>query len=110
MKKMLVCGVAAALIGYGAMSFASGTKKLQPVAEEEAKAAIQQSIGKIQLSFSGLVRKTDSGLMLETTNGKYQLKGLSLEEIVGKQVYVTGVVKSDDEMDTIYVVQADVKE
>lgn len=100
----------AAFVGYGSMSIGSNTQKLQPVAEEDVKTSIKQSIERIQQSFSGLVKKTDKGLMLETQNGKYQLKGLSLEEIAGKQVYVTGVVKSDDEIDTIYVVKADVKE
>lgn len=110
MKKTMTCALAVLFVGNGCLSFASKTQNLEPAAEQGETTSIQQSIEKLQQSFSGMVKKTDQGLVLETKNAKYQLKGLSLEEIVGKEVYVTGVVKSDDKTNTIYVVKADVKQ
>jgi hypothetical protein len=108
MKKTLSVIVISAFIAAGSSAFASSTPS-KPVVEDP-QTTIQTSIEKLQQSFSGLVKKTDTGLILETKDGEYMLKGLSLEEIVGKEVLVTGVVKSENEANTIYVVKADVKE
>ena len=75
MKKMIVCSLVAALVGYGALAVASNTTKLPSLAEEDLETSIKQRIERAQQTFSGLVKKTDRGLMLETKSGKYQLKG-----------------------------------
>lgn len=108
MKKTLSVIVISAVVAVSSSAFASSTPS-KPVTEAP-QTTIQTSIEKMQQSFSGLVKKTDTGLILETKDGAYILKGLSLEEIVGKEVFVTGVVKSENEANTIYVVKADVKE
>ena len=101
--------MAAGLAASSDLGFAPSAAAMQPSAEIPAVIEAEANLGKIQQSFSGLVRRTDNGLVLETADGMYRLKGLSLEEIVGKEVYVTGLVKTDQEDTTIYVVKADVK-
>lgn len=44
--------------------------------------------------FSGLVDETDEGVVITTNRGTYYLKGADLEEFVGKNVRVTGVVRN----------------
>lgn len=108
MKKTLSLIAISAFIAASTSAFAS-SNPAKPTTQD-AKASIETSIEKLQQSFSGMVKKTDNGLILETKDGMYNLKGLSLEEIVGKEVFVTGVVKNENETNTIYVVKADVKE
>jgi hypothetical protein len=111
MKNIFAVMLVTALTSTSGIAFASSpTTAVETVTESSAAVAIESNLEKIQQSFSGLVKKTDNGLVLETVDGTYQLKGLSLDEIIGKEVYVTGVVKSDQEESTIYVVKADVKE
>jgi hypothetical protein len=111
MKRLFAMMLVAVLTFSSGIAFASSpTAAVETVKETSSAVAIESNIEKIQQSFSGLVKKTDNGLILETADGTYQLKGLSLDEIIGKEVYVTGVVKSDQEENTIYVVKADVKE
>jgi hypothetical protein len=108
MKKTLSVIVVSALVAVGSSAFASSTPS-KPVVEDP-QTTIQTSVEKLQQSFSGLVKKTETGLVLETKDGEYMLKGLSLEEIIGKEVLVTGVVKSENDANIIYVVKADVQE
>ena len=108
MKKIVAVLLTGSLIMAGSLSFASTQAPAGAV--EAKKAEIKAKIESMQQSFSGLVTKTEKGLILETAEGKYLLEGLSLEEIIGKEVYVTGVVENKDETDVIYVVKADLKE
>ncbi len=111
MKKKIVVMLVAAFTTSSGIGFASSpTAAVENATETSPTVAIESNLEKIQQSFSGLVKKTDNGLVLETVDATYQLKGLSLDEIIGKEVYVTGVVKSDQEENTLYVVKADVKE
>lgn len=77
---------------------------------EPAAVAVRQSARNIQQSYSGLVTQTENGLLLKTSHGEYLLKGLSLEQIIGQEVQVTGIVKNDKEVSTIYVVMANVQQ
>lgn len=70
---------------------------------------IEANLHKIKQTFSGVVTKTDNGLILETANGVYLLEGLNLETSVGEEVNVTGVVKDQEHMKIIYVIQAEVR-
>ena len=104
MRKALLFLIAAVIVGSGSAALADTS---QP-SVKDGKAAVATAIEKFQQSFYGHVKKSGNGLVLETKDGDYILKGLSLDEIVGKDAYVTGVVKS--ETSTIYVVKANVKE
>ena len=106
MKKIVSVLLTGSLLMAGSMSFASTEA---PATVEAKKAEIKAKIESMQQSFSGLVTKTEKGLILETADGKYLLEGLSLEEIIGKEVYVTGVVENKNDTDVIYVVKADLK-
>lgn len=70
---------------------------------------IESHMEKIKQSFSGIVMKTEAGVALETVSGLYQLEGINLEETVGKEVNVTGILKSDGDRKVIYVVKAEIK-
>lgn len=76
---------------------------------EKAAVAIESSLEKMQKTVSGMVKESQNGLILETSEGVYKLKGLSLEEIIGKEVHVTGVVKTGKDENIIYVVKAGVQ-
>ena len=107
MIKTVSAALIASLITAGSMAMASTGN---PASIEAKKTEIKAKIASMQQSFSGLVTRTEKGLILETSEGTYMLEGLSLEEIIGKEVYVTGVVKNNSENDIIYVVRADFKE
>lgn len=59
--------------------------------------------------FTGLIKQTDAGLMLETAEGSYPLEGLNLQEMIDKEVIITGVVKGEQENSVIFVVKATAK-
>ncbi len=107
MKRIVSVLLTGSLLMAGSLAFAS-TEKPAPI--ETKKAEIKAKIESMQQSFSGLVTKTEKGLVLETAEGKYLLEGLSLDEIIGKEVFVTGVVENKKDANVIYVVKADLKE
>lgn len=59
--------------------------------------------------FTGLIKQTDTGLMLETAEGSYPLEGLNLQEMIDREVIITGVVKGEPENSVIFVVKATAK-
>lgn len=110
MKKCIAMALVAGFVTSAGLAFATTpTTAVEAAVERPNTVAVESNLEKIQDTFSGLVTKAETGLILETGDGIYKLKGLSLEEIVGKEVSVTGVVSNNEEGNTIYVVRADVK-
>lgn len=109
MKKVLTILMMACITVSSASVFAVSTP-----AKTEAQTNTNVQIieeGKVvapQL-FTGLVKQTDAGLMLETSNGSYPLEGLNLQEMIDKEVIITGVVKGEQENSVIFVVKATAK-
>lgn len=95
------------LLVYSAFSTEPPGAEIESVAERPNMLIAELHIRKIQQAFTGTVMKTETGLTLDTVNGIYLLKGLSLEEDIGKEVNVKGVVKidTDAERNSIYVVK-----
>jgi len=108
MKKTIVMALVAGLVGAGSLTFANNPEPVKIIAAEANGS--EMNITKIQKSFSGLVKRTDVGFILETADGNnYQLKGLSLADTVGKKVDIIGVIKDAQQANIIYVVKADVQ-
>ncbi len=110
MKKTIAILMVAGFLGTAGYAAATDTTAGPAATAGQDAKVVEMSTGKISQSFAGLVKKTDDGLVLETKNGLYQLEGLNLEDVVGKQVYITGVLRNDENAKTIYVVKADIKE
>lgn len=70
----------------------------------------ESSLQRIQKTLTGVVGRIGDSLFLETAEGAFRIRGLSLEEIVGKKVNITGVVKKNEEEQIIYVAKAEVQE
>ena len=70
---------------------------------------VQSGLYKIQQSLSGFVARTEAGLALLTEYGIYKLNGISLGERIGEEVSVTGIIRDDNELRSIYVVRVDGK-
>lgn len=85
------------------------TYAAQPLSEKLQLIKVEASIEKRKLYLQGIIINTDIGLALRTSEGKYLLEGLNLEYGLGKEVYVTGVVTSDEGVKTLYVIEATLK-
>ncbi len=106
MKKTIAMVLVANFFGAGNFAFASNP---EPALTDPKLSKVEKSIAKMPQFFSGRVKETESGIILESADGSnYLLKGLSLNDIVGKNVAITGVVKNGKETNIIYVVEADV--
>lgn len=71
----------------------------------------ESNLEKIQRSLTGVVViHSTFGPMLETANGIYLLKGITLETLPGKKVRVRGLVQSNSKVNSIYVIEAAVLE
>ncbi len=97
------------MVASSTLAMASSSAETIKATTEKTTVALESNLEKIQKSLSGVVKKTPEGLILETDDGAYRLKGLSLDEIIGKEVHITGVVKQGKEESIIYVVKADVR-
>ncbi|MGL1932129.1 MAG: hypothetical protein OCC45_10250 [Desulfotalea sp.] len=103
MKKLLTVLMIAGLTMSSA-ALVSANSKVAPVVDTvKQEEAVKPEI------FVGLVKSSDKGLMLETTNGTFPLKGLDLKQLVDQEVIIDGVAKIEQEQDVIYVVKAKVK-
>lgn len=106
--KLLTAVLVGSIAASTSLAVASSSSETIKANAEKTTVAIESNLEKIQKSLSGVVKKTDKGLILETADGTYRLKGLSLDEIIGKEVHITGVIKKGKEESIIYVVKADV--
>jgi len=77
---------------------------------EKPLVVFESSFQRIQKTLTGVVGKIGDALFLETAEGAFRIRGLSLDEIVGKKVNLTGVVKNNEEERIIYVAKAEVQE
>ncbi|WP_136796662.1 hypothetical protein [Desulfosediminicola ganghwensis] len=77
---------------------------------ENSVVVFESSLQRIQKTLTGVVGKIGDSLFLETAEGAFRIRGLSLDEIVGKKVNLTGVVKKNEEERIIYVAKAEVQE
>ncbi len=105
MKKVLAALLVVGMsISTAAITVASTQETTKVVTEKAA----DEALVKPRL-FTGLVKKSEEGLMLETSNGSYPLTGLSLETMVDQEVIISGVVKGEEGKSEIFVVKATVK-
>ncbi len=79
-------------------------QKVVPTAYPEMGRSFSQIIIHERSMFSGLVLKTDEGIAITTNRGTFLLRGADLEELVGKNVLVTGVMRGG----AIFAVKIDV--
>lgn len=70
----------------------------------------ESNLQRIQKTLTGVVGKVGNTLFLKTADGVFRIRGLSLDETVGKKVNLTGVVKNNKEERIIYVAKAEIEE
>lgn len=68
---------------------------------------VQSRLYKIQQTLRGFVARTGAGIALLTEYGVYKLNGISLEEHIGEEVSVTGIIRDDNTIKSIYVIKID---
>ena len=84
---------------------ATAMKENQPAGEQAQTAQqnpAEEKTGTVQLT--GMVEKGDNGIVIVTDQGKYNVTGQDLSEMVGKTVNVTGAVQESAGQYTIDVV------
>ena len=84
---------------------ATAMKENQPAGEQAQTAQqnpAEEKTGTVQLT--GMVEKDDNGIVIVTDQGKYNVTGQDLSEMVGKTVNVTGAVQESAGQYTIDVV------
>ncbi len=84
--------------------WASGTA----VEAEDVQTAVESQLAEPQ-DFAGTVAETEKGIVLKTADGIFFLEGLDITGLVNKEVVVTGVLRSDDQSSSIFVMKAEVK-
>ncbi len=99
-KKITVAGLLSLLL----VLHSAIAQKVVPTAYPEMGRSLGQIIIHERSMFSGLVLKTDEGIAITTNRGTFLLRGADLEELVGKNVLVTGVMRGG----AIFAVKIDV--
>lgn len=109
MKKLLTILMIACLTVSSASFVAASTPaKTENQADTNVQIVKEGEIVAPKL-FTGFVKQTDTGLMLETAQGSYPLEGLNLQEMIDKEVTITGVMKGEQDNSVIFVVKATAK-
>lgn len=91
MKHVITVLLIASLCAIGMLAIA---ENVESDGSQEYGDTLNHIIIQDRSVFSGLVNKTDQGIVITTNRGTYYLKGADLDEFVGKNVRVTGVVRN----------------
>lgn len=91
MKHIVTVLLISSLCAVGMLAIA---ENVESDGQREYGESMSRMILQERTVFSGLVDVTDEGIIITTNRGTYYLKGADLEEFVGKNVRVTGVVRN----------------
>lgn len=100
MKHTVTVLLAASFCAFGMMAVA---EKVTPSDSQEYGETMSHLILSEQCSLSGLVLETKRGIAITTNRGTFLLKGVELDNVVGKNVRVTGVIRDE----SIFAVKID---
>lgn len=105
-KVVLIALITIGIIGFigaGSMVVASekNTEKNVVTGTSTIVAAQETAV------FKGIVKKTESGIVLVGEKETYALEGEGLEELLGRNVEITGTLVKGDTINTIIVIQAE---